>query len=182
MRVIIHAIVLLAIATVAARADSAATIKEESQTVTQGSIVIDAPASDVYALLTDYANWKRYLTDIATVKVKSGGGRDAVVEMKSRALEHTVTVKFDNTANKLVTFKLVDGPPGARAWGEYTLVPIGGGNQTRIDARLYMDVVGAAGIFVTDRRIRKMRQAKLRADLEDLARWVRLQNRNAKAQ
>lgn len=181
MRVIIHAIVLLAIATVAARADPGATIKEESKTVTQGSIVVDAPPADVYVLLTDYADWRRCLTDIVMVKVKAGGARDAKVEMKSRALGHTVTVKFDNTANKLVAFKLVDGPPGARAWGEYVLVPIAGGNQTRIDARLYMDVVGAAGVFVSDKRIRNMRQQKLRADLEDVARWFRLQNRNAKA-
>jgi uncharacterized membrane protein len=180
MRAILHAVAFVLIAFGVVHAEPA-TIKEESKTVSQGSVTVEAPPPDVYALLTDYANWRKYLSDIERVKVKSGGRRDAEVEMKSRALGHTVTLKFDNDADKLVKFKLVDGPRGARAWGEYTLVAIDEGKHTRIDARLYMDVVGAVGIFVTDKRIRKMRQAKLRADLEDIARWVRLQNRSVVA-
>ena len=180
MRAVFHALAILLVTFGVVHAEPA-TIKEESKTVSQGTITVEAPPPDVYALLTDFANWRKYLTDIERVKVKSGGRRDAEVEMKSRALGHTVTVRFENDADKLVKFKLVDGPRGARAWGEYTLVSIDEGKHTRIDARLYMDVVGAVGLFVTDKRIRKMRQAKLRADLEDVARWVRLQNRNAKA-
>lgn len=178
MRALVHAVVLLLGAFSVVHAGPAS-IKEESSTVSNSSVTVDAPQSDVYALLTDYANWRKYLTDIERVKVKSGGRRDAEVEMKSRALGHTVTVKFDNDDGKVVKFTLVDGPRGARAWGEYTLVTIDDGKHTRIDARLYMDVVGAVGILVTDKRIRKMRHAKLRADLDDLARWVRLQNRKA---
>lgn len=163
----------------AAPGDETATITERSKTVSNGVITIDAPPADVYTLMTDYASWRRYLTDIRSVSVDSGGRRDAHVTMSSRALDHEVTVAFDNSPDKLVHFKLVDGPRGARATGDYVLVAIDGGTRTRIEATLYMDVVGVVGIFVTDGKIRSMRRAKLRADLEDLARWVRLQNRRS---
>jgi hypothetical protein len=34
---------------------------------------------------------------------------------------------------------------------------------------LFLDVVGPAGVFVTDSKLRRMREAKLRADLTDVA-------------
>ena len=49
------------------------------------------------------------------------------------------------------------------------MTPIDGGRRTRVVARLYMDVVGMPGLFIRDSTIRDMRQAKLRADLTDLA-------------
>ena len=156
-----------------------ATITEASGTTSTGSITIDAAPGEVYALVTDYADWRKFLTDIATVKIKTGGRRDALVEMESRALEHQVTVVFDNDVGKAIRFKLVDGPPGARAKGEYVLSSVDDGRRTRIDATLYMDVVGVVSVFVSDKKIRSMRQAKLRADLEDVARWFRLQRRSA---
>jgi uncharacterized membrane protein len=180
MRSLLSAVVLLAL-TVIVSADSSgrATITESSTTVSKGTITIDAPPADVYALMTDYAAWRKVLTDIVSVKVESGGRRDARVRMESRALEHKVTVAFDNDPDRAIRFKLVDGPRGARATGEYLLVGIDGGKRTRIDATLYMDVVGAVGLFVTNKKIRNMRQAKLRTDLEDLARWMRLHQRAA---
>lgn len=156
-----------------------ATISESSKTVSKGSITVDAPPADVYALITDYAQWRKFLTDVTYVKIESGGRRDARVRMESRALEHRVTIAFDNDTDKAVRFKLIDGPRGARATGEYLLIAIDSGTRTRIDATLYMDVVGVTGLFVTDKKIRKMRQAKLRADLEDVARWMRLHKRSA---
>lgn len=156
-----------------------ATVTEASKTVSKATITVDAPPADVYALITDYAQWRKFLTDVTFVKVESGGQIDARVRMASRALQHKVTIAFNNDPGKAIRFKLVDGPPGARATGEYLLVGIDGGNRTRIDATLYMDVVGVTGIFVTDKKIRKMRQAKVRTDLEDVARWVRLQQRPA---
>jgi hypothetical protein len=38
-------------------------------------------------------------------------------------------------------------------------------------ATLFMDVVGAPALFMRDAKIREMRQAKLRSDLEDVARY-----------
>ena len=178
---LVVAIMLSVTAPSAADSDTRASISEVSKTVSKGAITVDAPPADVYALMTSYGDWRKFLTDIAYVKVESGGRKDARVRIESRALEHRVTIAFDNDLDRALRFKLVDGPRGARATGEYVLVPIDGGKRTRIEATLYMDVVGAVGLFVTDKKIRKMRQAKLRTDLEDLARWMRLQQQRAAA-
>ncbi len=147
------------------------TLTELGGAKTQGAIVVDASPAAVYALVTDYDNWPNVLTDIKRVDVKSGGRQDARVWFDSRAMKHGVTVQFDNTSGSVITFRLVDGPRGARATGEYLLRGIDGDKRTRITATLYMNVVGAVGVFVRDKTIRKMRQKKLRTDLEDVARY-----------
>lgn len=148
-----------------------ATLTELGGAKTQGVIVVDASPAHVYALVTDYDNWPNVLTDIKRVDVKSGGRQDAKVWFDSRAMKHGVTVQFDNAKDSVISFRLVDGPRGARATGEYLLEGIDGGKRTKITATLYMNVVGAVGWLVRDKTIRKMRQKKLRTDLEDLARY-----------
>lgn len=143
---------------------------EKGGHVTEGIVTIDASPSAVYALVTDYAQWRAVFSDVLSVTVKSGGPRDATVRFKSRALDQTVTVKFDNTIDRQISFIGIKGPPGGRASGTYVLTPVDGGRRTRIHARLYMDAVGLAALFVSDSKIRKMRQAKLRADLTDVMR------------
>jgi hypothetical protein len=49
------------------------------------------------------------------------------------------------------------------------LQPIDNGHRTRVHATFYLDVVGAPGLFVGDGKLRNMREAKLRADLNDVA-------------
>jgi hypothetical protein len=87
-------------------------------------------------------------------------------------LEHEVTVQFDNDPGRAVRFKGVDGPPGGRASGTYLLEPLDGGARTRVVASLYLDVVGVPSLFVSDSKIKHMREAKLRADMTDVARLI----------
>jgi uncharacterized membrane protein len=138
--------------------------------VTEGTVTIDASPAQIYDLVTDYANWRQLLTDIESVTVVSARRDTATVRFKSRALQHTVTVVFENIPGKAIRFRGVKGPPGGRARGEYELVPIDGGKRTRVTARLYMDVVGPVAWFVREKTIKPMREAKLNADLQDVAR------------
>lgn len=158
----------------------AISVREKPDHVTEASVEIDASPAQVYEVATDYARWPQVLTDIKRVKVESGGRRDAKVRFDSRALEHEVAVKFDNVENREIRFHSVDAPPGARARGTYTLEPIDGGTRTRLVATFYLDVGGAAGLFVRDKTLRRMRQEKLRADLRDVAmRFSRERNTTA---
>jgi carbon monoxide dehydrogenase subunit G len=154
----------------AALAVNAVAVHELPDHVTEAAITIDASPSEVYALVTDYANWPRAFSDIRSVSVESGDRDHARVRFSSLALQHDVTVEFDNERDRVIRFKGVKGPPGGRAHGTYTLVPVDGGKHTRVTAQLYMDAVGVASVFVRDATIRSMRNAKLQADLGDLAR------------
>lgn len=134
---------------VAARAAPAAaeeaTLTELGGARTQGVIEVDASPARVYALVTYYENWPNVLSDIKRVDVKSGPRDEAKVWFDSRAMKHGVTVQFDNDKDGVIRFRLVDGPRGARATGEYVLEGVDGGTRTRIRATLYMNVVGAVG-------------------------------------
>jgi uncharacterized membrane protein len=149
---------------------AALALHEAPHHTTEATVTVDAPPAEIYALVTDYASWTTFLSDVSDVKVERGGRRDARVRFHSKALDHTVTVQFDNQQDRVIKFVGVEGPPGGRASGMFVLDPIDGGRQTRIRASFYLDVVGAAGLFVSDGKLRGMRQAKLRADLNDTLR------------
>jgi hypothetical protein len=163
------ALVAAVAAPVPASASPSATLVEQPHSVTHGTITVDAPPAVVYALVTDYAAWPSFLHDVEWTKIESGVRRDSRVRMLTHSLGHKVTVVFDNIEDRAIRFKLVDGPPGARASGEYILDPIDNGTRTRIAATVYMDVVGLPSLVVGSSKVRGMRQAKVRGDLEDSA-------------
>lgn len=161
----------LVLGAVAATADAdEIRLTERPDHVTEARIVVHATPSEIYAFVTDYKNWTTTFSDISSVKVEAGGRDDASVKFHSRALDHTVTVKFDNEPDRRIGFVGVKGPPGGRAWGEFVLVPLEDGQGTEVIASLYMDVVGAPGWFVTDGKVTDMRRSKLRADITDVVR------------
>ena len=137
---------------------------------TEGMAVVGASARDLYLAATSYAHWTELFSDVRSVAVESGGRRDAVVRFASRALDHTLTVRFDNVPHRIVRFTLVEGPPGTVASGSYVLEPDARGRGTIVRAQLHADVTGIAGWFVSAERVRGMRERKLRADLSDLQR------------
>lgn len=142
-------------------------VRERPGHVSCASVVIDAPPADVYRLATDYARWPEVLSDVRSVSVE-GGRRDAKVRFRSTALGHEVAVKFDNIENREIRFHSVDAPPGARASGSYVLEPMDGGTRTRLVATFQLDVGGVVGMLVSDKALRSIRHAKLRADLRDV--------------
>jgi uncharacterized membrane protein len=141
---------------------------------TEARVVVDAPPSEVYAICTDYARWPTVLSDVRSVHIASGGRENAKVHIQSRAFDRQVTVVFDNVPDRSISFHGAPPQPGKpsalAARGQYLLTPIDGGKRTQVVATLYVDVKGAAAIFVRDSKIRRARQEKLRADWEDVAR------------
>jgi uncharacterized membrane protein len=144
-------------------------LTEKPDHTTEATVIVDASPARIYELVTDYARWPQILSDVKSVKVEGGSRRDAKVRFRSAALGHEVAVKFDNVSDRLVRFHSVDAPPGAHASGAYDLEPIDGGTRTRVVATFYLDVGGVAGVFMSNKKLRGMRQAKLRADLGDVA-------------
>jgi len=145
------------------------TLTERPASTTEALATIDAPPREVYRVVTDYARWPALLTDVTTVTVQRGGRDDARVMFRSKAFEHEVAVEFDNVPNRALRFHSYDGPPGAHARGEYSLVPIDGGRRTRVVATLTLHVGGPARLLISQSRVRDMRRAKLERDLADVA-------------
>ena len=155
-------------------------ITEQPHHVSEGRVILDATPAEIYDLVTSYGRWRTILSDIRSVTVESGDRDHARVRFSSRALEHTVTVQFDNVPGRSISFRGVKGPPGGRASGNYQLVPVDGGKRTQVIAKLYMDVVGAPSLFVRDKTIRNMRRAKLQADLSDMSSYFAARKQTSK--
>lgn len=172
-----QAIELAAVAALTAAAPSSAgpaapfTLVDKPGSVTEATMTLDASPAEVYALVTDYANWPRILhSDVRSVKVERPGRETARVHFESKSFGRGVTVQFANEANHILRFKGVKGPPGGVAAGTYLLEPINGGQRTKVTATLYLDVKGPASLFISDAKIKRMRHAKLQADLSDVLR------------
>ena len=170
-----------AVTTLGAASPNGVTLSEQPGHITAGTVTIDAPPSEVYRVVTDYSRWPWVLTDTSGVRVEGGGPDDARVRFRSQAIGYVVTVAFENIPDRAIRFPPGAGPPGGRARGVYRLDPIDGGRRTQVSAELYLDVVGAAGIFVSGSSIRRKREAKLERDLTDLAHWFAARNRSAAA-
>ena len=149
-------------------------LAEKPGHVTQAIVIVDATPAQIYALVTDYAQWPAIFSDDRDVTIECGGRRDARVRFHSLVLEHAVTVQFDNVPDRAIEFEGVAGPPGGRAGGTYVLEPVDGGRHTHVVASLYLDVVGLPALFVRDSKIAALRQAKLRVDLGDVIRALEL--------
>ncbi len=113
------------------------TLVDKPGSITEATMTIDASPAEVYALVTDYANWPRILSsDVRAVKVIQPGRESARVQFRSASFDRTVTVQFANEANHILRFKGVKGPPGGVAAGTYRLEPINGGQRTKVTATL----------------------------------------------
>ncbi len=155
-----------------AGADGVVLTQKGDHHTTEGEVTVDATPDQVYAFATDYAHWEQQYSDAHDVKVEPGATREhARVWFDSRAIGHRVLVELDNVPGRTIRFRGIKGPPGGVAHGEYRFEPVDGGKRTRIVADLYLDIQGPVGWFVSDARTRKIREAKLRADLADTVRY-----------
>jgi hypothetical protein len=172
MSALAWASVILAAATLTASASPQEGIPlvEKPGHITEASLVVDATPQQVYDALTNFTQWRSLFSDVLALEVRPGGREHAQVRFRSRALDRWVTIQFDNTPGQLIRFHNVNNPLGTRARGEYRLTPIDGGRRTHITAWVYLDVVGAPGLFVRSKTIRGFRQAKLEADARDVKR------------
>lgn len=142
---------------------------ESADATTLGSITVAATPEEVFARITDYQKWPSTFSDVAWVKVESGGPMDAVIQFESRTLKQTVRIRFDNQLNKRVAFTLVEGPPRVDSRGELFMQPAADGHGTRILTSFFMDLRGfpipGAGAV-----LRSLRNAKIQRDMEDFSR------------
>ena len=144
--------------------------QSQDVSITEAEVDLHARPAVVYRVLTDYAAWASLFSDVVWATQKAGGREDAIVQYKSRTFGKPQHFKFNNRANRLVRYDLVDGPSGVRVWWQVALEPVGDTGVTRVRLRMSVHVGGFYGWFISDGRVRKYRERKVTADINDLAR------------
>jgi len=134
--------------------------------ITEGETVLAADPDVVYRAVTDYPRWTTMFPDIRRVIVTSqSGGHDRVTFIHADG--NRDNVHFHNQpAARLVWFEDTGGR--AEVWVEIMFLSGNRPGTTRVHSRLYADVHGWASLFVSDDKIRSLRERRVREDLSHL--------------
>jgi hypothetical protein len=161
----------LAIASVASSASAApAEVKFRQSTrdgaITEGETTLAADPDTAYRAVSDYNRWSAMFPDIRQVIVTSRSGDDARVTF-IHADGNRDNVHFRNQpAVRMVWFEDTGGD--AEVWAEIVFLPGDVSGTTRLHSRLYADVHGFKSLFVSDRKLRRLREQRVQADLSQL--------------
>ena len=137
-----------------------------NEAITEGETVLAISPEVAYAELANYAHWPQIFPDIFTVTITAQSGDDARVTFVGPE-DHHDNVHFHNrSAANTIWFEDTGG--SATVWAEIAFLPGPRPGTTRVHSRLYADVGGIAGWFVSDNRVRKMREQRVYDDLFDL--------------
>jgi ribosome-associated toxin RatA of RatAB toxin-antitoxin module len=109
---------------------------------TTSSIVIDAPAAEVMAVIADfpaYPEWAQGMKKAEVVEEGSGGRADKVhFELEATPIKDSYTLSYDWKGDSSVTWQLVEGKMLKAMEGAYVLQPAGAG--TEVTYRLAVDL------------------------------------------
>jgi hypothetical protein len=134
--------------------------------ITEGETFLGADPDTVYRAVTDYPRWTAMFPDIRQVIITSqAGGHDRVTFVHADG--NRDNVHFHNLpAARMVWFEDTGGR--AEVWVEIMFLPGNRPGTTRVHSRLYADVHGWASLFVTDGKLRSLREQRVREDLTHL--------------
>ncbi|HEY6178699.1 MAG TPA: SRPBCC family protein [Kofleriaceae bacterium] len=157
-------------ATVAPRAQASPDVRvfqnPDESAITEGETVLATDPDTAYRVATDYMRWPTMFPDIKRVIITSqAAGHDRVTFIHTEG--NRDNVHFHNRPQaRMVWFEDTGGR--AEVWFEIMFMPGMQAGTTRVHARLYADVHGWASLFVSDDKIRSMREQRVRDDLGHL--------------
>jgi hypothetical protein len=160
-------LVLLASATsVAAAPDVRIYQSSDDDAVTEGDTTLAADPDVAYRLVTDYGRWSAIFADIRGVNVTSQNGADARVTFIHPDGNRDNLHFRNRPAARMVWFEDTGGR--AEVWAEIVFLPGERPGVTRVHSRIYADVHGFVSLFVSDHKIRSLREQKIRDELTQL--------------
>jgi hypothetical protein len=167
---IVLAFVVACASAVAPRAQASPDVRvfqnPDEGAITEGETVLAIDPDAAYRAVTDYARWAVMFPDVRRVVITSqSGGHDRVTFIHPDG--NRDNVHFHNRpATRVVWFEDTGGR--AEVWVEISFLPGAQPGTTRVHSRLYADVHGWASLFVSDGKIRSMREQRVRNDLSQL--------------
>ena len=134
--------------------------------ITEGETMLAADPDVAYRAVTDYPRWTTMFPDIKRVIITSQvGGHDRVTFVHADG--NRDNVHFHNVPGaRMVWFEDTGGR--AEVWVEIMFLPGERPGTTRVHSRLFADVHGWASLFVSDGKVRSMREQRVRDDLTHL--------------
>ena len=109
---------------------------------TTSSIVVDAPAAEVMAVIADfpaYPEWAQGMKQAEVVEEGADGRADKVhFELEATPIKDSYTLSYDWKGDSSVTWELVEGKMLKAMQGAYVLRPSGAG--TEVTYRLAVDL------------------------------------------
>ncbi|HET9620890.1 MAG TPA: hypothetical protein VFP84_05975 [Kofleriaceae bacterium] len=139
---------------------------QSSDAISEGETVIASEPDAAYATAVDYARWTAMFPDIRTAIVTRQAGADALVTFVY-ADGHRDNLHFHNRpGTRTVWFEDTGGR--ATVWAEITFNPGQQAGTTRVHTRIFAEVNGVASWFVSDGKVRRMREQRILDDLTHL--------------
>jgi hypothetical protein len=154
---------------VAAPSDVSVYPSAQDEAMTEGETVLAADPDVAYRAVTDYPRWAVMFPDIRRVVITgSADGHDRVTFIHADG--NRDNIHFHNQpAARTVWFEDTGGR--AEVWVEIVFRPGDRPGTSRVHSRLYADVHGWASIFVSDGKLRNMREQRVRQDLGQLRQY-----------
>jgi hypothetical protein len=138
----------------------------DDDAITEGETTLTADPDVAYRAATDYVRWAVMFSGIRQVVVTSQNGNDARVTF-IHPDGNRDNIHFHNQpAARMVWFEDTGGR--AEVWAEIVFLRGDRPGTTRVHSRLYADVHGLASLFVSDRKIRRLREQRVHDQLTEL--------------
>jgi hypothetical protein len=163
---VLRSLVLVSLLAAPVAADVSVYDSKDDRSITEGETVIDADPDLAYDTAIDYVKWPAIFPDIKQVIVTKQKGDDARVTFV-HADGNKDNVHFHNTPMaRMLWFEDTGGK--AEVWAEIVFVPGDKPGTTRVHSRVYANVHGVTGLFVSGDKVKSLRAQRVRSDLQDL--------------
>jgi len=149
----------------------------DDSSITEGDTVVAADADDAYRAASDYARWSAMFPDIRDVRITELRGSDARVTFVHTDGNRDNLHFRNQPAARMVWFEDTGGR--AEVWAEIVFVPGPVAGTAVLHTRLYADVHGLASLFVSDGKLRNLRQQRVRDYLRELRAYFARGSRGA---
>ena len=138
----------------------------DDDAITEGETTLATLPDSAYHAATYYMRWAVMFSDIRQVIITSQRGNEARVTFVHPDGNRD-NVHFRNQPSaRMVWFEDTGGR--AEVWAEIVFLAGARPGTTRVHSRLYADVHGWASLFVTDRKIRRLREQRVHSQLSEL--------------
>jgi carbon monoxide dehydrogenase subunit G len=122
----------------------------------KAAIPVDAPKEQVFAVLSTYAEYQKWLPGCESSKLTSSSGNISEAEIVINTMKRMMLgLRFEAVGTQLLNFKMVKGTDMKAYSGSYKMMDAADGKGTVVVAELEIDAGPMAPRFIVDRMAKK---------------------------